>query len=77
MANSQVAGGDAVTAAIENQVTVGTTAPTSPTTGWIWMDTSTSPPAAKTYDGSAWQPMGAVNAAYASFLGADFSNGMG
>lgn len=35
--------------------TSATTAPTSPATGDIWYDTNSTPPAAKFWDGSAWQ----------------------
>ena len=35
-------------------ITVSSTAPTSPYTGQLWLDTSTTPPALKIYDGSAW-----------------------
>lgn len=35
--------------------TSGTTAPSTPATGDIWYDTNSTPPAAKFYDGSAWQ----------------------
>lgn len=35
-----------------------TTAPSSPATGWLWTDTSTTPPTPKVYDGAAWQVVG-------------------
>lgn len=38
-----------------NDVYTGTTAPTSPYKGQLWVDTSTNPPITKVYDGSAWK----------------------
>lgn len=56
MANTQVAGGDTILAAKSNEITVGTTAPSSPTTGWVWIDTSVTPKALKIWSGAAWIP---------------------
>ena len=38
-----------------NDVYTGTTAPTNPYTGQLWVDTSQSPPITKVYNGSAWK----------------------
>lgn len=38
-----------------NDVYTGTTAPTSPYKGQLWVDTSKNPPITKVYDGSAWK----------------------
>ena len=38
-----------------NDVYTGTTAPTSPYKGELWVDTSQTPPITKVYDGSAWK----------------------
>lgn len=58
MANSQVTGGGAILASKENEITTGTTAPTSPSTGWLWVDTSSVPSVVKKWDGSAWNSVG-------------------
>jgi len=43
--------------------TASATAPTSPTTGDQWVDTSTTPPTLKVYDGTNWVPIGGNNSA--------------
>ena len=50
-----------------SSTTYGTTAPSSPVTGQVWVDTNTTPPTGKVYSGSAW-----VSFSKASV--ADFSN---
>ncbi len=55
MATDKVASGDTILASKENDITIGTTAPTSPTTGWIWVDTSGTSPVLKKWNGSAWE----------------------
>jgi hypothetical protein len=37
-----------------NEITTGSTAPTSPSLGWLWVDTSTNPAQLKVWDGSSW-----------------------
>lgn len=71
MANSKLAAGDPITASKLNEITIGTTEPTSPTAGWIWIDTSVTPGIIKVYTGSAWEGLSA-NAAFSAFLGQDF-----
>lgn len=41
MANNEVAAGDTITARRANVVTTGTTAPSDPQTGDLWVDTTT------------------------------------
>lgn len=45
---------DALVAAIDAEVTIGTSPPGSPTLGCIWVDTNSSPPAIKEYNGSTF-----------------------
>lgn len=71
MANSEVASFGVIAAAKANEITVGTTAPVSPVTGNIWIDTTTTPGTIKIYASAAWQAV-ITNPAFASFLGQDF-----
>lgn len=63
MANdeSNPAGGDTVPASKLNDITVGTTAPTAPVTGQVWIDTSGTP-ILKIWSGAAWATQFAVPA---------------
>lgn len=39
----------------------GTSAPSTPSAGQVWSDTTTTPPTLKEYSGSAWEPIGGVS----------------
>lgn len=54
MPSDKVTGGDTITAAKENDITVGTTAPSSPTNGWVWVDTNAGVYLIKVWEGGAW-----------------------
>lgn len=54
MPNDQVIPGGLITAAKANDITIGTNAPSTPTTGWLWIDTGSTPALLKVYNGSAW-----------------------
>lgn len=43
---------------------IGTTAPSSPNTGWYWTDTSVSPAELKRYDGAAWNRIATLGAKF-------------
>lgn len=54
MANTVVSAGQLVTAAKGGEITSGTTAPASPTTGWLWLDENYSPPVLRVWTGQDW-----------------------
>lgn len=54
MANTVVSAGSLITAAKGAEITAGVTAPASPTTGWLWLDTSVVPAVLRIYDGVGW-----------------------
>lgn len=68
MPNSKVAAGQAVTSAKANEITIGTTAPSVPTLGWVWVDTSTTTPVLKVWNGSAWVAAGVDSLIYFSIF---------
>lgn len=45
---------DATILAIDHKVTIGLSAPGTPSNGWLWVDTNISPPALKDWNGAAW-----------------------
>ncbi|MCI4435903.1 MAG: hypothetical protein JHC33_03725 [Ignisphaera sp.] len=47
---------------------IGSSAPTNPVSGTTWLDTSTSTPTLKVYDGSNWQAMSGSNSGNATTL---------
>ena len=56
MANDEFSGGDSLTVTQLNRVTVGTTAPSSPVEGDVWVDTASSgDPVMKRYNGSSFE----------------------
>lgn len=55
MAVTEVTTGALVTAAKGGELVVDVTAPASPTTGNIWMDTSGAVPVTRVWDGAEWQ----------------------
>jgi hypothetical protein len=59
MAFGQVAAGDVITASQLNEIVVQSTAPTGPTEGQLWVDTSVSgDPVLKKYNGTAFVEAG-------------------
>ena len=44
----------------EKLIPYSSSTPSSPTTGDLWVDSSTSPPALKTYNGSLWVQLGSA-----------------
>lgn len=54
MANTAVSTGQLVTAAKGGELTAGTTAPASPTLGWLWLDENYSPPVLRVWTGQDW-----------------------
>lgn len=60
MVATVVSAAAAVTALKANETSIGTTAPASPFTGQLWIDTSGNlyPPPAKRYNGSTWDVIG-------------------
>lgn len=54
MANTVVVAGSLITAAKGGEITAGISAPASPTTGWLWLDTSVVPAVLRIYDGAGW-----------------------
>lgn len=57
MANTVVSSGQLITASKGGELTSGTTAPASPTLGWLWLDENYSPPVLKVYTGTDWVPV--------------------
>jgi hypothetical protein len=58
----------------EKNIPYSSSAPLSPATGDLWLDSLTSPPALKTYNGSSWVQLGsAVDDAQAIFSSRMFS----
>jgi len=44
------------------------TAPSSPQTGWLWLDTSEDPKLLKRYNGSAWEDYATIHAAWSAVV---------
>lgn len=47
-------------ATYQEMIPYSSSTPSSPTTGDLWVDSSTSPPALKTYNGSSWVQLGSA-----------------